>query len=397
MTSRKFTLACISAILAVVGAVGAFNRIVDPYWFFRDIEIAGVNRDKPRVPGNERLVKPALLARLKPEAVIVGSSYAEIGLPALHPGFTKNGELSSFNLGTPAASWSEVYCLAMFALRQPQMKRMVVGVSGIDSPRCPDDDELTRVDYDKLLFSRTAFDASRDTLRQQGRPAEVTREGMWTYGRHEQQLQSDDAVARNFALELPSYLCPNALEEPRPMDLLRIGRTPAAPGTAPGLRNLIRQALENKVELVLLFYPTHVLLNELIRRCQSPEVHWVWVWNAVSIANEEAGDQPQLIQVWDFFGYGPLNAERMHAGKPMRDRLWQDLGHFNEEIGTVAFDAIYLGTGGYGTRVTVDNFDELVARTENERRAFLATNPWVTPELFELVRRARAMPAARRR
>jgi hypothetical protein len=397
MSPRKFTLACVGATLVLVGAVGAFNRIVDPYWYFRDFEVAGINRDKPHAPGNERLVKPALLARLEPEAVIVGSSFAEIGLPALHPGFTRNGQLSSFNLGTPLASWSEVYCLAMFALRQPQVKRVVVAVSGIDSAGCPDDNELTRVDYGKLLFSRSAFDASRDTLRQQGRPTAMTREGMWTYGRYVQLLQADDEVTGNFALELASALCPNVLEEPRAMDPARIDHTPPVPGTAAGLRNLIRQALENKVELVLLFYPTHVLFNEIVRRCQSPEAHWVWLWNAVSIAREEAGDQPQLIQVWDFFGYGPLNAERMHAGKPMRDRLWQDFGHFNEEVGTAAFNAIYLGTEGYGTRVTVNNFDQLVARTEYERRAFLATNPWVTPELVELVRRARALSPARRR
>jgi hypothetical protein len=388
---------CIGAILILVGAVGVFNRIVDPYWYFRDVEIAGFNRDKPKAPGNDRLVKPALLARLKPEALIVGSSFAEIGLPALHPGFTRNGQLTSFNLGTPAATWGEVYCLAMFSLRLPQVKRVVVGVSGIDSVACPDDDELTRVDYGKLLFSRKAFDASRDTLRQQGRPAAMTREGMWTYGRNVQRLQADDEVAANFALELASALCPNALEEPRPMDPALIGRTPPAPGTAAGLRNLIRQALANKVELVLLFYPTHVLFNEIERRCQSPEAHWVWLWHAVSIAREEAGDTSQLVQVWDFFGYGPLNAERMHAGKPMRDRLWQDFGHFNVEIGTAAFNAIYLGAGDYGTRVTSDNFDQLVARTEDERRAFLAANPWVAPELVELVRTTRALPPPRRR
>jgi hypothetical protein len=81
----------------------------------------------------------------------------------------------------------------------------------------------------------------------------------------------------------------------------------------------------------------------------------------------------------------------------MRDRLWQDFGHFNVEIGIAAFNAIYLGAEGYGMRVTVDNFDQLVARTEDERRAFLANNPWVTPELVELVSTTRALPPPRRR
>jgi len=397
MDFRKFSLACVALILALVGAVGAVNRIIDPYGYFRDVEIAGINADKTREPGNERLVKPPLMRRLAPEAMIVGSSFAEVGLPPLHPGFTRNGALTSFNFGTPAAKWNEVYCLAMFALRQPQLKRLVVGVSGIDSVPCPDDNEIARADYGKLLFSRTALDASRETLRSQGRPSAMTREGMWTYGRYDEHLQSDDQVVGNFALEFAGALCPAALDEPRAMDPARVDRTLPSPGTAAGLRNLIRLALEKKVELVLLFYPTHVLFNEIQRRCESPEAHWKWLWNAVAIAHEEAGDRSQPVQVWDFFGYGPLNTERMHAGKPMRDRLWQDFGHFNVEIGTAAFDAIYLGRIGYGTRVTVDNFDQLVARTEEERTAFLVANPWVEPELDELVRRTRAMMDAKPR
>ena len=76
-------------------------------------------------------------------------------------------------------------------------------------------------------------------------------------------------------------------------------------------------------------------------------------------------------------------------GKPARDRLWQDPIHFNEEVGVAAFDAIYLGVPGYGARVTVANFDELIARREEQRRQFLADNPWVSQELDETVRRAR--------
>jgi hypothetical protein len=397
MDFRKFSLACVALILALVGAVGAFNRIIDPYGYFHDVEVAGINAAKTKAPGNERLVKPALMRRLAPEAMIVGSSFAEVGLPPLHPGFTRNGELSSFNFGIPGAKWNEVYCLAMLALRQPQVKRLVVGVSGIDSVPCPSDDELSSVDYGKLLFSRTAFDASRDTLKQQRRLSAMTREGMWTYGRYDEQLQSEDQIVGNFALEFAAALCPAALDEPRPFDAARVDRVPPAPGQAAGLRNLIRLALQNKVELVLLFYPTHVLFNEIERRCHSPEAHWNWLWQTVSLVKEEAGEGSPSIQVWDFFGYGPLNTERMHAGKPMRDRLWQDFGHFNVEIGTAAFDAIYLGRTGYGTRVTVDNFDPLVARTEEERRAFLASNPWVSPELDELVRRTRALTKAKRR
>lgn len=392
MNSRTFSLTWAGAILLLIGGVGLFNGIVDPYWYFRAVEIKGFNRDKPKALGNERLVKPALMAMLAPEALIIGSSVAEIGLPPLHAGFTQNGLLTSFNLGIPAATWGEVYCLAVFALRQPHLKRLVVGVSGVDSAPCPADEKLVQTEYGKLLFSRTALNASLETLRRQNGEGAMTREGSWTYNRYNDHLQTDDDVIGNFALEFRSALCPSVDALPRPMDPAGIIKAPPTSGQAKGLRHLIRLALAKHVELVLLFYPTHVLFNEIDRRCNGPEAHWVWLWQTVSVADEETGGKTQQIQIWDFFGYGPLNTERIHAGKLMRDRLWQDLGHFNEEVGAAAFDSIFLGDTRYGAQVTVDNFDQFVVRTEQERQEFLASNDWIVPELSELVQRTRAMP-----
>ena len=109
--------------------------------------------------------------------------------------------------------------------------------------------------------------------------------------------------------------------------------------------------------------------------------------------DQEARGDSRQVQVWQFSDYAPINGERIHAGKPARDRLWQDAIHFNEEVGVGVFDAIYSGGPRYGARVTVDNFDELVARSEDERRSFLADNPWVRQELDELARRVSGLSA----
>ncbi len=174
----------------------------------------------------------------------------------------------------------------------------------------------------------------------------------------------------------------------------RLRKEAVARNQGVGLRKLIRLAQEKHVELILLFYPTHVLMSEVQRRCQGPEGHWNWVWQIVSIVAQETGSDSRQIQVWQFADYAPINGERIHVGKPGRDRLWQDPIHFNEEIGVAVFDAIYLGSPGYGARVTVANFDELIARREDQRRQFLADNPWVAQELDETVRRARNIGGA---
>jgi hypothetical protein len=77
----------------------------------------------------------------------------------------------------------------------------------------------------------------------------------------------------------------------------------------------------------------------------------------------------------------------------MAKRLWQDAGHFNHEVGSSVFDAIFsVGTAGsssYGRRVSTREFDRLIADGENERRAFLAGHEWVQQELDELTQPSR--------
>ncbi len=395
MSSRAFSVACVAAVLLLIGCVGLFNRIVDPYGYFRDVEIVGFNVNKPKAPGNERLVKSAWVAKLKPEAVIVGNSAAEVGLPPIHRGFTKDGALVPFNLAMPRATWNETYCLAMFVMRQAPVKRLVVGVSGVDEEACPGDATLASADYGKLLFSRSAFDASRETVRLQRQRPTMTREGLWYFDRYDEHLQSDDDVANNSAVVMHGALCASASTRAGALDRARLDKTAVARDQGTGLRKLIRLAQEKQVELILLFYPTHVLLSEARRNCQGPEAHWNWVWQVASIVAQETGGNSRLIQVWQFADYAPLNGERIHAGKPGRDRLWQDSIHFNEEVGAAVFDAIYLGTPHYGAQVTVENFDQLVTRSENERSQFLVDNPWVPQELDEMVRRARELGGAR--
>ncbi len=388
MSSKTFSVACMAAILLLIGGVGLFNWIVDPYWYFRDVEIIGFNYNKPKAPGNERLAKPAWAAKLKPEAVIVGGSVAEIGLPPTHRGFTKDGTLVPFNLAMPRATWNETYCLAMFAMRQAPVKRMLVGISGVDEEICPADAMLGSVDYGKLLFSRTAFDASRETVRLQRQRATMTRDGLWYFDRYDEHAQTEDEVAKKFAVVVQGELCAFVNSNANALDPAQVRKEPVPQNQGMGLRKLIRLAQERHVELILFLYPTHVLMSEVQRKCKGPEAHWNWVWQIVSVIAQETGGNSPQIQVWQFADYAPMNGERIHAGKPARDRLWQDSIHFNEEVGVAALDAIYLGVPGYGARVTGANFDELIVRSEAQRRQFLADNPWVPQELDETVRRA---------
>jgi hypothetical protein len=392
MNYRRFNFALVGLILVALAMVGLFNLVIDPFWYFRVVEIVGFNRDKPLASANERWVKPPLAARLGPKAVIVGNSYSEIGLPPTHPGFTQQGSLPGYNLSLQGADWSEIYCLARYAIDHLRVRRVVVALYGTDEAKCAPHDEFARIDYGRVLFSRSAIEASRETLRQQDGKPFATAEGLWYMARYDESMQGADAIARNFARQLQGGLCDKPAPGSPRIEPAMIGRMPVAADKGMGLRTLIRSALAADVELVLLFNPTHVHFNEAMRQCNGAESHWQFRWQIVSIIDQETGGDTRLVKLWDFFAYVPMTAERVHAGKPMRERLWQDAGHFNHEVGTKVFDSIFGGVPGFGVELTKANFDHVVVAVEAQREAFLADNPWVIAELSEIFERARQLP-----
>ena len=215
------------------------------------------------------------------------------------------------------------------------------------------------MDYGRALFSRSALHASSQTLLQQdGRPF-GTAEGLWYMERYNERMQSEDEVANQFARQLKVGMCDAPQPRPDPIDPAMIDRTPMAGDKGMGLRNLIRAALANDVELVLLLNPTHVLFNEIFRQCGAGISDWQYRWWIASVVDQEARDHSRLVRFWDFYSYGPLTGERLHSGKPMRDRLWQDAGHFNHEVGAKVFDAIYGGAPDFGVEVDRSQFRPL--------------------------------------
>jgi hypothetical protein len=391
MSTKTFSLRCTVAILLLVAGVGLFNGIVDPYWYFREVDVIGFNHIKTHATGNERLVKPALVSKIRPDAIILGNSVAEIGLPPTHRGFTNNGKLKSYNLALPGASWNEVNCLAMFVMRWTDVKRLIIGSSGEGTGEreeaCPSDTSFARPDYGKLLFSRSAVFASRETMRQQNRAADMTSEGLWLFHRNDDGQKADEEMAA----VLKKALCKLVPTGEVRLDRTRLQTAAVSAHEGASLRALIRLARIRHVELVFVFYPTHVLMSEAHRACQSAEAHWNALWRLVSIVDQE-GD-PLRTQVWDFSGYVSMNAERFLDSKPTHEPLWREVLHFNEPVGAAALDAIYLGDPNYGDRVTAGNFEDLVARREAERSQFLRDNPWVRQEIDTIARQVADSPA----
>ena len=123
---RRFALALGAFIALPPILLAAFVIAVDPYYVFGSPSWAGINAVRPLYEPNLLSAKPYQVRRIRPEAVALGSSRAEVGLDPGHPGW---GDARTFNFGLPASTSYEVMRAFLHAQAAGgPLKQAVVGL-----------------------------------------------------------------------------------------------------------------------------------------------------------------------------------------------------------------------------------------------------------------------------
>jgi hypothetical protein len=388
VSARHYTLWLFVLIALALAAVTTFNRVIDPFWYYRDIEITGINAVKPRFARFARQVKPALLARERPDAIVLGSSFAEIGFDPLDTAFTSDGRLRGYNFAFAGAGWELEQCAFDYALRHSRIKRAVLGISTGALPKadCGKVWQGMGANATELLLSTNALNNSIRTLIEQrrARPSH-TREGRYLYtrdvpgaaSRFREFFQRDGRSQLRCTtqqLAAPRQLTANAISATTDLDLA-------------GLRAVIRNAGKHGAEVAFVVYPRHALSLELEFACGDPRARWGQLAVIAQAVADEAPDGNA--SVWVFDGYDALRGERVVGREPM---FWQDPEHFNHELGARMLATIYGREQGFGSRVVPDNIDALYRQLLAQRERFLANTDWFYGDLRAL---AAPVPAVR--
>ena len=378
MSPRAYTLGLFAGLALAVGTVAAFNRVVDPFWFYRDVEIAGFNAAKPRFARFERHVKPQLLVRDQPQAIVFGSSLAEIGFDANDPSLTDGGRLKGYNFAFAGVDWAETQCYFLYALGATDLKRAVIGIHPGPLPRVDcvrQRAEIADFSQAPLLLSLRALQNSVRTVLEQGASrASHTREGRYLYTRG-----VPGAAARFGAFfrgrEKQGCTADQVPATPPPGEGLGAGLANSAATVEPdleGLRMVIRAAREKGVALRLAAYPHHALALELDFLCGTFAARWAALAAIARVVEAEAPDGS--VQLWAFYDYNAVTGERVVGREPA---YWQDPDHFNHEMGALLLADLF-GTPSqqsFGRRLTTANMAEAQRALLASRARFLAAQP----------------------
>ena len=389
MPMRRFVVLLLLSVGLSLGLVGGLNRVVDPFWYFRDVEVTGLNAVKTKFRWYERHVKPAIVARERPQALIFGSSYAEIGFDPTNAAFTAGRTLRAYNFAIAGASWQDTFCYVDYALRHAQVKRIVLGVhpGALPIADCTKAQaELEGPGWGELLFSATALKASLSTMVEQRRDSPShTREGLYFYTR------GDPATERHFREGMRSRLSalPNCtLEQAAVLPAAAGPQNAATPIDLSAVEYLIKAARERGIQVELVFYPSHVFALELVAQCGRLPAIWEALRQTAALLDSSA--KGAAVRAWEFFGYNEVTGERV--GNAMR--YWQDPEHFNYEMGDLMLDEMFAeradgGPHRLGRPVSLRELERRLPAFLQERTRFIESHPWFYEQLRALVPRER--------
>lgn len=383
MTTKQFVIRFLCTSLSIFAFIGLLNRIVDPFWYFRDIEINGFNAIKSEFRNYERHVKPQLLVRDQPEAIILGSSFSEIGLDPNNAFFTDHGRLKGMNFAMAGAPWAMVQCHFEYAVVHANIKRALIGFhpENLSVADCEKDfAKFGQINLGELLLSKPALVASINTItKQKTEKPSHTREGMYFFNRDK------PVVNIRFGEDYQLFLKHN---KNRPQCLKAIVTQDApfnsANGSAfdlSGLRRVIKIAKEHNVELVLFAYPQHVYKEEWDRRCGDEVTNWHAMKEIAGLIEAEA--KPDQVRAWQFFGYNAITAESI--GKTAK--YWQDSRHFNFEMGDMMLADMFSETGKkpeFGRPLVSSNIEADYQDLLNGRAEHLQKHPEFYEELKKI-------------
>ena len=376
--------------LAVVVAVGvvlavAFVYVVDPYGLYRLINQSGFNRVKPGLGRYQAEIKLTHAARLRPDALILGHSRAEIGFDPNSEAFVRR-HLTPYNLAIPgsdiATAREQIDYLYEIGLRP---KVIVLGVEFLDyleaQPAGLTPAPAVSVPRIKRmfwrfdsLFSLTSIKDSVRTLRiQHDLFAERSSDAGFNPLTEYQLIARKDGYFSMFRQR--------ELENAK--HYVTLSRARLSDAGMIQLRTILSRGAIWNSETILIIYPYHAQIMAMFAAAGLMPAFDRWKELLVAeVAEAQQRNPSAKYAVYDFSGYGGYRCERIPVqGDLSAATQWYwEAGHFKKALGDVVLSQV-LNTDKsasdreFGTLLTLETLRGNQMRISNELTQCAASYP----------------------
>ncbi|BBD07551.1 hypothetical protein [Desulfovibrio ferrophilus] len=400
---KRYNRNVLIAIAALFLLVAAVNVIVDPLWAFGTPRIAKVNANKPIFSRFVRLGKAHIISRLKPQAVVLGSSRTEL---SIGPGHPHHAGKDWYNLALSGACLYEMRRYLDHAIAQGRLQEALVGLDfymfdtnlvpkpGFDeSILAPNVKPWDRV---ALAFSSSLFKISAESVGKQWRDSLYDPVSGHDFGKFES-LVGDGGQYAAFTRVLSRIV--NKV-------------VPAQAGAEPVRKSetwdqyeaMLVTAHANDLRLTLFLSPVHAWLWQPYKeRGQWGKIE-DWKRGLVRLNEAVArrmGRSP--FPLWDFSGYNIITTERVpDAGDMAAQMHWYyEASHCRSILGDLMQDRIYavnnpLLPDDFGIRLTSESIEAHLSCVRVDQQHWEQTHPRAVAAIRTLISERSAELAVRR-
>ena len=413
-----------AAACVVLASIAAVNAIVDPFDMYGRPRIEGINGAKPAVYHRVRLFKAFEVRRVRPRAVVLGSSRAHIGFRCSHPAWDMDGA-PCYNLAFDGATTREMFAYLRHA---HAIRPLTTAVLALDTYHLAGGPSFARPDFDPLLLSDperpwpltpltadarllTSLDtlrASIDTVTGQAvEPRWFAADGQRLGAVFFREVEAGfrELGPRGYFDRIDEAEVGYQTE-----GLVLAATPPRATTTAPAappdpeqssfadIRRIVEFALEEHIDLRIVITPAHAHQYEIASAAgawpamQEGKRRLVHLLADMQAARRESTPIP----LWDFSGYSSVTTEALPGrGSQTEMRYYWDSSHFKDVVGDFVLSRVFgrevpgaAVPPDFGTQLTMHSTEAVLAADARAQALYRRREPGPAAHLRALVGRA---------
>ena len=421
---RSLLAFTLTTALLVCGLTTAFNLVVDPYGSYRIVELAKY-APRPAIYNKVKLAKAYDIRRIRPQAIVLGSSRSHIGLRMTHEGWSVPPE-ARYNAAFDSATTKEMYAYLLHAYAVNPLRQVVLG---LDYSHLKKEPAWVQSDFQPtLLFepARAFHNAAVYTadiallLSVDTSAASVARLGSLGEKENEWLASDGQRIGAKFFREVLTNFSESPGAYFRDIDRKEIGYQFATGPTPRGrtqyrpenssstltsldyIAKIVSFCREKDTDLRIFITPSHAHHLEITAE--------LGVWpsleqgkrDLVKLLAEDTRRHPgaRPFPLFDFAGYSSVTTERVPPDTSTEEmKFYWDSSHFKERVGDWVLDRLFDVVNkddpaplDFGARLTAMNIDNELARTRSAQLVYRNDDAEEIALLRSLIQEAKPKP-----
>lgn len=422
---RRFLQAFAAVIVSGLVTMVAINIVIDPFWRFDLVTVAGINEQRPLFANFLRMSKAGVVCRLKPAQIAIGTSRLEIGMDPNHPAWaTAPGPVYNYALG--GLGLRELSLSLRHAKNAGHVKRAVIGLdflmfnanreASVFGTEVFDFDEAQLVlgptvgCWSTLFYNANRFIGPQGlifsflTVTYQLKEPNSNPEAWGLYDRDGFRSYFPLALSkvpssRIFSSDAQEKYYVSKIWRPPPSE--RYCFTAAGgQNTMDTFRDMVHFARQSNIDARFYLEPLHARMMLALQDAGLWPQFEDWKRSVLKILSEEAQESGKPpFPLWDFSGFNSVTNEHIPSldDETTKIKWFWEPSHYKKETGDLILDRVlnYHAVGrddptDFGVKLSLENIEWWLANTRAAGRGYVRTEPNEARFIQDVVDRALA-------